>query len=60
MSLFDPISVAAAHQRALVVERQSRRAANTITCGSGAGSSSSAANISGGNKSSKGYCCSRQ
>ena len=54
VSLFDFISVAAAHQRALVVERQSRRAANTNTWGSGAGSSSSAANISGGNKAASG------
>ena len=54
MILFDPISVAAAHQRALVVGRQLRRAANTNTWGNGAGSSSSAANISGGNKAASG------
>ena len=54
MSLFDAISMAAAHQRALVVGRQLRRAANTNTWGNGAGSSSSAANISGDNKAASG------
>ncbi|EEF33633.1 conserved hypothetical protein [Ricinus communis] len=35
VNLFDPVSVSAAHQRALVVERQSRRVANLNSWGGG-------------------------
>ena len=41
VNMFDPISVSAAHQRALVVEKQMKRKANTVSAGSGAGSSNS-------------------
>ena len=37
--MFDPISVSAAHQWALVVEKQMKRKANTVSAGSGVGSS---------------------
>ena len=41
VNMFDPVSVSAAHQRALVVEKQMKRRPNTVSTGSGAGSSSS-------------------